>query len=115
MQQLGLSPMLVPAASVDDGINAVRRTLPLCVFHPRCEASDISGIGALETYRREWDDEKKTFKKSPVEDWTTDPADSFRYLALSWRQAPLREVKLPAQPGYHIPPPPEPKRGVIRL
>ena len=75
MQQLGLSPMLVPAASVDDGINAVRRTLPLCVFHPRCEASDISGIGALETYRREWDDEKKTFKKSAVEDWTTDPAD----------------------------------------
>ena len=73
------------------------------------------GIGALETYRREWDDEKKTFKKSAVEDWTTDPADSFRYLALSWRQAPLREVKLPAQPGYHIPPPAEPRRGVIRL
>ena len=95
MRMMGLSPMLAPAASVDDGINAVRRTLPLCVFHPRCETSDISGIGALELYRRSWDDELKTFKKSAVEDWTTDPADSFRYLSLSWRQAPLREVKVP--------------------
>ena len=115
MQRMGLAPMLAPDASVEDGINAVRRTLPLCVFHPRCEASDISGIGALETYRREWDDEKKTFKKSHVEDWTTDPADSFRYLALSWRKAPLREVKPAPVQGWHIPPPTMPRRGSIRL
>ena len=111
MQRLGLAPMLVPNASLEDGINAVRRTLPLCVFHPRCESSDISGLGALETYRREWDDEKKTFKKSAVEDWTTDPADSFRYLALAWRQAPLHKPKEPDQSGWHIPPPPERRRG----
>ena len=30
-------PDLVPMKTVDDGINAVRRTLPLWVFHPRCE------------------------------------------------------------------------------
>jgi hypothetical protein len=43
MRQMGLKPILVPLASVQDGINAVRRTLPLCVFHPRCE----EGISAL--------------------------------------------------------------------
>jgi phage terminase large subunit len=43
MKTLGLNPILVPQASLDDGINAVRRTLPLCVFHPRCE----DGLGAL--------------------------------------------------------------------
>jgi hypothetical protein len=71
MQGLGLRPMLVPLASIDDGINAVRRTLPLCVFHPRCEDG---GISALEQYRREWDDDKKAFRASAVHDWTSHPA-----------------------------------------
>ena len=69
MARLGLSPQLAPDASLDDGRNAVRRTLPLCVFHPRCDEGDLPGLGGLEQYRREWDDEKKTFKKSAVEDW----------------------------------------------
>jgi hypothetical protein len=68
MRQLGLNPMLVPGASLDDGINAVRRTLPLCVFHPRCDEGNFSGIGGLEQYKREWDDELKTFKKSALAD-----------------------------------------------
>ncbi|WP_300571117.1 hypothetical protein, partial [Flavobacterium sp.] len=76
MQSLGLAPMLVPQHLIDDGINAVRRTLPLCVFHPRCEDG---GISALEQYRREWDDDKKCFRQSAVHDWTSDVADSFRY------------------------------------
>jgi phage terminase large subunit len=112
MQGMGLKPMLVPMASIDDGINAVRRTLPLCVFHPRCEDG---GISALEGYRREWDDEKKAFRASAVHDWTCHPSDAFRYLALSWRPAPRREVKVPKLEGWIIPPPPEPKRGGLRL
>ena len=35
---------LVPIASLDDGINAVRRTLPLCVFHPRTEETGIADL-----------------------------------------------------------------------
>ena len=58
-------------ATIDDGINAVRRTLPLCVFHPRCEEG---GISALEQYRREWDDEKKCFKANAVHDWSSHPS-----------------------------------------
>src|SRR3546814_7623881 len=61
MQSLGLHPEVVPQSSKLDGINAVRRTLPLCVFHSRCEDQ---GIAALETYRRDWDDDKKAFKQS---------------------------------------------------
>ena len=53
MKSIGLNPMLVPLASMQDGINAVRRTLPLTVFHSRCGV----GIDALEQYRREWDDD----------------------------------------------------------
>jgi hypothetical protein len=112
MSALGLKPILVPLASIDDGINAVRRALPLCVFHPRTEDG---GIDALEQYRREWDDDKKAFRASAVHDWTCHPADAFRYLALSWRPAPRRVVKLPKLEGWSIPPPPEPSRRGLRL
>ena len=109
MRTMELKPMLVPAHTIDDGINAVRRTLPLCVFHPRTEAS---GFAALEQYRREFDQDKKAFKASAVHDWTSHPADAFRYLAMSWRPAPLREVKVPKlSAGITIPPPPDVYRG----
>jgi len=78
----GLRPSIAPSQSIDDGRNAVRQTLPFCVFHPRCEEK---GIAALESYHREWDDDKKTFKKTAVPDWASHPADAFRYLSLCWK------------------------------
>lgn len=82
MMGYGLKPQVVPQAGLLDGINAARRTLPRCIFHTRCEEV---GISALEQYRREWDDEKKTFKANPLHDWSSHLADSFRYMALAWR------------------------------
>jgi hypothetical protein len=112
MRSFGLNPSVVPLASKDDGINAVRRMLPLCVFHTRC---DETGIAALEQYRREWDDDKKAFRANEVHDWTCHPADAFRYLAMAYKPAPRREIKLPPQVGFRIPPPPEVRRGGIIL
>ena len=109
MQSMDLHPQLVPMATLDDGINAVRRTLPLCVFHPRCEDG---GITALEQYHREWDDDKKAFRQKPEHDWTSHPSDAFRYLALSWRKAPRPKVHVPRQTGFVIPFPEEAKRGI---
>ena len=93
MQGFGLKPQLVPMAGLLDGINAVRRTLPLCVFHPRAEA----GLAALEQYRREWDDDKKTFKANPLHDFASHLADAFRYLAMAWRTIPPALI-LPEKP-----------------
>jgi len=114
MQQLGLKPFVVRQASVQDGINAVRRLLPLCVFHPRTE---IGGFEALEQYHREWDDDKKAFRATHVHDWTSHVADSFRYLAMAWQYLPRPEPKAPAiEPGtFIIPMPQEARRGAIRL
>ena len=102
MQQHGLNPQVVPQAGLLDGINAARRTLPRCVFHPRCEDN---GISALEQYRREWDDEKKTFRANPLHDWTSHYADAFRYLSPAWRN--IRPVIVAPEPqitGWQIPP-----------
>lgn len=107
MQGLGLNPRLVPQAGLMDGINAARLTLPRCVFHPDCEG----GIAALEQYKREWDDDKKTFRSSPLHDWTSHYADSFRYMSLAWREMkpqairPEPQVISPhAQPGLIVKP-----------
>ncbi|MEL6758107.1 MAG: hypothetical protein AAFP81_16875 [Pseudomonadota bacterium] len=84
MREHKLNPELAPDVSKLDGIAASRKTLGRSVFHPRCE--DL-GISALESYRREWDRDLKTFKKTEVHDWASHPADAFRYLSLSWRKA----------------------------
>jgi len=112
MQALGLKPMRVPHVSVADGINAVRRTLPLCVFHPRCEEQ---GIAALEQYRREWDDEKKAFRATHVHDWTSHPADAFRYLSLAWKNIPRQPIENKIEPGSWIIPPPTDERDMRGL
>jgi len=108
MRDFDLNPHLVPLAGKMDGIQAVRSTLPRCVFDPRCE--DV-GISALEQYRREWDDEKKTFRASEVHDWTSHLADAFRYLALAWREVPaVVVVPKPAlgRGQVYLPGPPAP-------
>ena len=64
-------------------------------------------ISALEQYRREWDDDKKAFRASPLHDWSSHPSDAFRYMSLAWRPAPLRIVKVPKREGFYIPPPDE--------
>ena len=104
MQTLNLNPFRVPLASFQDGIEAVRRMLPLCVFHSRTEET---GLLALEQYRREWDDEKKAFRQSDVHDWCSHPAAAMRYLAMSYVPMPPRLVKVPKLDGIIIPPPPD--------
>lgn len=116
MQGLGLHPQVVPMAGKLDGINAVRRTLPHCVFHPRTEAE---GISALEQYRREWDDEKKAFKENEVHDWASHLADAFRYMAMGWRELPAAKPQKPpplyaVEDGYALAPPLPGQRRIAR-
>jgi len=98
MQGFGLHPQVVPLAGKLDGINAARKTLARSVFHPRCEEQ---GISALEQYRREWDDDKKTFKASEVHDWSSHLADAFRYMAMAWRDLPTPKPEAP-KPIYQM-------------
>lgn len=116
MQGFGLHPQLVPLASKLDGIQASRTTLGRCLFHTR---TDEVGMSALEQYRREWDDDKKTFRADEVHDWTSHLADAFRYLSLAWRQAAAAIVpdKMPTPPPGHIilPPPVQQSGTKIRL
>lgn len=77
---LGLKDIKVlDRIAVDDGINAVRLLLPLCRFDKvKCK----DGLESLRHYRREFDENKRTFKPAPLHDWASHDADAFRYLAM---------------------------------
>ena len=77
----------VPDQSLTDSINAGRKTIPFARFDAkRC----ASGLECLRSYRTEWDEKVRAFKKTPDHNWASHGADAWRYLSLSWR-APMRE------------------------
>lgn len=94
LQAFGRKPRRVASVSKADGINAARLSIGQAVFHAtNCK----DGIEGLKNYRREWDDQRKVFKDTPVKDWADHIADGFRYLALAWRDT-RPPVKPPAPP-----------------
>lgn len=83
LRSLGIEPRVLPAARIEDGIDAVRNLLPRCWFDAgRC----ARGLEALRQYRREYDDRLKAFKARPLHDWSSNAADAFRYLAMGLRR-----------------------------
>jgi hypothetical protein len=81
LASLGLKGIaLAPAHRIEDGINAVRMTIPRAWFDAKKCAR---GIDALALYRAEHDDKHAVLRPHPVHDWTSHAADAFRYLAMS--------------------------------
>jgi hypothetical protein len=76
---LGVQPTAVPrVANINDGINAVRRMLATSLIDPlRCER----GLKALRNYRKEWDEDRATFRDRPFHNWASHGADSLRNFA----------------------------------
>ena len=59
-----------------------------CYFDDkRCE----NGLNALRNYQREWDDVKRVFKRNPLHNWASHPSDSFRYLAMAYKNIKPKE------------------------
>lgn len=83
MWEAGCKTEQVPDLSVQDGITAVRATLPRCYFNTGNEAVRKYGLNALIMYQREYDQVKRVYKQKPRHDWASNPADAFRYLALA--------------------------------
>ena len=94
-------PKLQPEQSLMDGINAGRKTLPLAWFDAkRC----AKGLDCLRSYKAEWDDKTRTFKKTPKHDWASHGADAWRGLSLAWMAPIIKEE-----------PKKQPMRGVERI
>ena len=90
----GRKPELAPEQSLMDGINAARKTIPFARFD---KARTAQGLESLLSYRTEWDEKARAFKKTPEHNWASHGADAWRCLSLSWC-APMREPELEKVP-----------------
>ncbi len=92
-RELGIRFRVVPNLRIDDGIEAVRTTLPKCWFDEK-KCSHL--IESLRQYRKDFDEKNKVFRDKPLHDWTSHPADAFRYLCVGIRdQLDLQKRSLP--------------------
>jgi hypothetical protein len=91
LRRLGRKPRVVPMHSLQDGINAARLTIPRARFDAtRC----ARGIEALKSYQAEWDENLRTFKRTPKHDWACHGSDAWRYLSLAWREPIASEEEM---------------------
>ncbi len=61
--------------SKDVGINLTADTLPsFYIDEDKCK----DGIEALDHYRREYDEENRVYKQTPLHDWSSHPSDSLK-------------------------------------
>lgn len=75
-----------PELSVEDGIGAARWLLEQGIrIHSRC----ADGVKRLKAYKFEWDEDRKVFKKTPLHDWTSHSADSWRYVSVQAKATEL--------------------------
>jgi phage terminase large subunit len=55
-----------------DGINAGRKTIPFARFD---KEHTKQGLECLRSYRTEWDEKARAFKKTPEHNWASHGAD----------------------------------------
>lgn len=76
-RDLGINFTIVPALSIDDGIEGVWTNFHKMWFDEiKCKPL----IHALENYRREWDDKLNRYKDHPLHSAESNWADALRYL-----------------------------------
>jgi hypothetical protein len=85
---LGLNFRVVPNLPLEDGIHAAQMLLPrIWVDREACKA----GLEALRQYHRAYNERTRSFRASPVHDWSSHAADAFRYLAVGLREGGMRD------------------------
>ena len=77
LQGLGFRSRVLPVErSVLPGIEACRVAIDRSVFD---RERTKQGRACLNAYQREYDDKRQVFKPTPLHNWASDGADSFRY------------------------------------
>lgn len=81
--------------NVQIGIDQTRALFDECFFD---EQGCAEGIAALENYRKDWDEERQTFRTEPREDWSIHYADAFRQFGQGWKPPVISSA--PKLPSY---------------
>jgi hypothetical protein len=89
---LGINFRVVPKLPVEDGIHAAQLLISRCWFdRVMCK----EGLECLRQYHRAYNQKTRSFRATPVHDWSSHAADAFRYLAVGLRES--RQFDRPPQ------------------
>ena len=89
---LGINFRVVPKLPLEDGIHAAKMMLPRCWFDKDlCKP----GLEALRQYHRAYNERMRSFRNTPVHDWSSHAADAFRYLAVGLKENKMFDGKRP--------------------
>jgi hypothetical protein len=80
---LGINFRVVPKLPVEDGLHAAQMLIPRCWFDAELTKP---GLEALRQYHRAYNERLRSFRNTPVHDWSSHAADAFRYLAVGIRE-----------------------------
>jgi phage terminase large subunit len=95
IEAMDFKTRVLPATSVEDGIETVRRFLPRTWFDAeKCSA----GLQAVKQYRAR-KDEKRRVSLGPLHDWTSHAADALRYLMVAYEEPIERRKAKPVHQG----------------
>lgn len=77
---LGIRFEVAPKLPIVDGIDAARSIFAKAWFDAdKCR----DGLNALKSYRKQYDEKRKTYLNNPYHDWSSNAADAFRTMAVS--------------------------------
>lgn len=80
---LGLNFRVVPKLPIEDGIHAAQMLIPRLWFdREKCKY----GLECLRQYHRAYNERTRSFRATPVHDYSSHAADAFRYLAVGLRE-----------------------------
>lgn len=83
-ESLGLRPaVVVPQTAMANQIQAVRTLLGRMTFDT---AGCHQGLEALKAYRREWDETRRTWKDTPLHDWSSHGAAALATFCLGYEE-----------------------------
>ena len=80
LQEADLNIDVAKKIPVDDGIQAVRATLPSIWFKNTSTVN--KGLECLRNYRRDFNEKMNVYSNKPLHDWSSHAADAFRYLCV---------------------------------
>ena len=81
--ELGINFRVVPKLAVEDGIHAAQLLIERAYFdRDNCKLL----LEALRHYHRAYNERTRSFRASPVHDWSSHAADAFRYLAIGIKE-----------------------------
>ena len=107
----GRKPKRIAMVSVLDGQQAGRKAINAAEFHAGPDTDERAervrhGANGLKSYRREYDEEMKRFRDTPVKDWAEHIGSGWRYLGLAYKEVVPREPveKPPTKLQYEVMP-----------